>query len=163
MGTLIVEDRSGAVKSLKAEAPKTLMEIMRDGGVEDIQALCGGACACATCHVVVADEFFDRLDPVQAVENELLDAGVFRAATSRLSCQIKFRDDLDGIRVTVAPEPSRGAELRERKSARRELRNAPQWRAWQAISSLPGRGGWEGRASGLPLSPAFIAFHHQGG
>ena len=80
------------------------MEIMRDGGVEDIQARCGGACACATCHVVVADEFFDRLDPVQAVENELLDAGVFRAATSRLSCQIKFRDDLDGIRVTVAPE-----------------------------------------------------------
>lgn len=104
MSILIVENRQGEQISLQAEASQTLMEIMRSGGVEEILALCGGTCSCATCHVFVDPEFADRLEPISEDESDLLDSSEHRGATSRLSCQIVFRENLDGLRVTLAPE-----------------------------------------------------------
>jgi 2Fe-2S ferredoxin len=104
MAIVIVENRSGEQLTLQAEVAQTLMEIMRTGGVDEILALCGGTCSCATCHVIVDPAFADRLDPIGADENDLLDSSDHRTPTSRLACQVVFRDELDGLRVTVAAE-----------------------------------------------------------
>ncbi len=104
MSTLIVENRAGQQVSLPAQASLTLMDIMRDHGVEEILALCGGTCSCATCHIIVADEFAERVGPAGDDESDLLDSSDHRTANSRLACQVVFRDELDGIRVTIAPE-----------------------------------------------------------
>lgn len=104
MGFLIVENREGELMTLQAEASQNLMEIMRSGGVDEILALCGGTCSCATCHIFVDPAFADRLEPMGADENELLDSSDHRNTTSRLSCQVIWREELDGLRVTLAPE-----------------------------------------------------------
>jgi 2Fe-2S ferredoxin len=104
MAIVIVENRSGEQLTLQAEVAQTLMEIMRTGGVDEILALCGGTCSCATCHVIVDPVFADRLDPIGADENDLLDSSDHRTPNSRLACQVVFRDELDGLRVTVAAE-----------------------------------------------------------
>jgi 2Fe-2S ferredoxin len=104
MGILIVENRAGEQMTLQAEASKSLMDIMRAGGVDDILALCGGTCSCATCHVIVDPEFVDRLKPMGDDENDLLDSSDHRTATSRLSCQVIFKEEMEGLRVTIAPE-----------------------------------------------------------
>jgi 2Fe-2S ferredoxin len=104
MGTIIVESRNGAETTLQAEPSKNLMEIMRASGIEEILALCGGTCSCSTCHIVVAPEFADRLAPIGADENDLLDNSEHRAPTSRLACQIVFEDSMDGMRLKIAPE-----------------------------------------------------------
>ena len=104
MGTLFVQTRRGAQITLPAEAPQTLLEVLRAGGVDEVEALCGGSCSCATCHVIVDPRFADRLLPLGDDEDALLDSSDHRAPTSRLSCQIVFRSDLDGLRVTIAPK-----------------------------------------------------------
>lgn len=82
----------------------SLMELGRERGVAGILGDCGGACACATCHVYVAAEWADVVGPPDEVESEMLDmvADVMREG-SRLSCQIKLAPELDGLEVTVAP------------------------------------------------------------
>ena len=80
-----------------------LMEAIRDGGVDDLQAICGGSLSCATCHVYVADAFIASLPPMGEDENDLLDSSLHRQAGSRLSCQIPLSAALEGIDVTVAP------------------------------------------------------------
>jgi 2Fe-2S ferredoxin len=79
------------------------MEVIRDHGFEDLVALCGGCCACATCHVYVDPAFADRLPEMSEEENELLDSSDQRKPNSRLSCQIPFSDALDGLSVKIAP------------------------------------------------------------
>ena len=80
------------------------MEIIRDNGFDDVLALCGGCCSCATCHVYVDPAFADRLQPMSVDENDLLDSAEDRRATSRLSCQIAFSDELDGLVVEIPQE-----------------------------------------------------------
>jgi 2Fe-2S ferredoxin len=80
------------------------MEIVRDAGIDELLALCGGCCSCATCHVYVDPTFADRLPPMAEDESDLLDSSEHRTAASRLSCQIRFGPGLDGLRVTIAPE-----------------------------------------------------------
>lgn len=80
------------------------MEALRNGGIDEILAMCGGSCSCATCHVYVDSRFVDALPQVSHDENSLLDASSHRKETSRLSCQIVMSPELDGLRVTVAPE-----------------------------------------------------------
>lgn len=80
------------------------MEALRDSGFDDIQAICGGCCACATCHVYVDSAFLDRLPAPSGDERELLDTSTQRLSNSRLSCQIPVTAALDGLRLTIAPE-----------------------------------------------------------
>lgn len=106
MPTLIVTDRSGNEHELSGDglAGLSVMEIIRDSGVEQILALCGGCCSCSTCHVYVDVNFLDKLSPMSREETELLDGSDHRSELSRLSCQVRFRDELDGLKVAVAPE-----------------------------------------------------------
>lgn len=104
MAVLIVHDQSGAVREIPAEPGFSVMEIVRNNGFDDLLALCGGCCSCATCHVYVDPAFADRLQPMSDDENDLLDSAEHRRATSRLSCQITFAEELDGLVVEIPPE-----------------------------------------------------------
>jgi len=104
MGTILVENRAGVETTLKAEFSQNLMEVMREGGVSEILALCGGTCSCSTCHVIIDPAFVDRLDPMGSDEHDLLDNSEHRSPTSRLACQIVFKETMDGLRVKIAPE-----------------------------------------------------------
>lgn len=83
---------------------KTLMEVGRDNAVAGIVADCGGCCDCGTCHVYVDSQWWDSVGPPDDIENGTLDLMAENAeeGRSRLSCQIKLRPELDGLRVTVA-------------------------------------------------------------
>jgi 2Fe-2S ferredoxin len=80
------------------------MENIRNAGIDELMALCGGCCSCATCHVYVDPDMKDALAPMSADEDALLDSSSYRSPTSRLSCQIPFEPGLDGLRVTISPE-----------------------------------------------------------
>lgn len=80
------------------------MEALRDSGFDDIQAICGGCCACATCHVYVDDAFLSSLPEPSRDERELLETSTQVTRNSRLSCQIPVTAALDGLRLTIAPE-----------------------------------------------------------
>ncbi len=104
MPKLIVTTREGEVKELEGKSGLTVMEVIRDGGIDELLALCGGCCSCATCHVHVDPDFADLVVPMSEDENDLLDSSDHRDARSRLSCQIPFGDALDGLRVRIASE-----------------------------------------------------------
>lgn len=104
MPTLIVTNRDGSEQSVEAATNVSVMEIIRDAGVDELLALCGGCCSCATCHVYVDESFAGQLPEISADESDLLDSSEHRTANSRLSCQINFTSALDGMRVTIAPE-----------------------------------------------------------
>lgn len=104
MITVAVTTRAGEERVVQGRKGIALMELVRDSGFEELLALCGGSCSCATCHVYVDEAFMDRLPPVSEVENDLLDSSEHRGPRSRLSCQIKLTQALDGLRVAIAPE-----------------------------------------------------------
>jgi 2Fe-2S ferredoxin len=104
MPTLIVVDRKGNEKAVTGEAGLSVMEVIRDNGFDELLALCGGSCSCATCHVHVDAAWADKVGGPHEDEADLLDSSDHRSATSRLSCQIPFSDALDGLKVTIAPE-----------------------------------------------------------
>ncbi len=104
MVQLTLIQRDGTKHILLAAEGVSLMEVARDNGVDDLLALCGGSCACATCHVYVDTGFFDRLPVMSEDENDLLDTADHREANSRLACQIEITSELDGMRVRVATE-----------------------------------------------------------
>ena len=104
MPQLIVVMRNGEEKTITGEAGLSVMEVIRDAGIDEILALCGGCCSCATCHVHVDPEFADKLPKISLDENDLLDSSADRDATSRLSCQIPFTNALDGLKVRIAAE-----------------------------------------------------------
>lgn len=104
MPKLIVVTREGNETVLEAEAGLSVMEVIRDGGIDELLALCGGCCSCATCHVFVDPSFAGQLNPMSEDENDLLDSSDHRNDQSRLSCQIQLTPALDGLRVTIAPE-----------------------------------------------------------
>jgi 2Fe-2S ferredoxin len=104
MPRLIVTTRSGETREVEAAAGLTVMEAIRDNGFDELLALCGGCCSCATCHVHVDPEFLALLPPISADEDDLLDSSDDRDENSRLGCQIPFTEDLDGLRVRIAEE-----------------------------------------------------------
>jgi len=104
MATLIVTDRGGATEEIEIRPNITLMQTITDAGISDLLALCGGVCSCATCHVYVDDSFVSKLTPMSDDEDCLLDGSSHRQQRSRLSCQIRMSPELDGLRVTIAPE-----------------------------------------------------------
>jgi ferredoxin, 2Fe-2S len=100
---LNVVDRSGGEHEVETPAQGSLMEALRelDYGVS---AICGGMCSCATCHVYIAPEWADKLPERQSDEGDLLTELQFRQDGSRLSCQVPLTQQLDGLRLTLAPE-----------------------------------------------------------
>ncbi|KQX20852.1 MULTISPECIES: 2Fe-2S iron-sulfur cluster-binding protein [unclassified Sphingomonas] len=104
MPKLVVVTREGEESVLDAEAGLSVMEVIRDAGIDELLALCGGCCSCATCHVFVDPAFTGVLPEMSDDENDLLDSSDHRDERSRLSCQLTMTDDLDGLTVTIAPE-----------------------------------------------------------
>ncbi len=104
MANLTVVTRDGTEHVVPGDPKLTVMEIIRDAGFDELLALCGGCCSCATCHVHVDPAFAAAVGPMGEDENDLLDSSAHRDATSRLSCQLQFSDSLDGLRVTIAQE-----------------------------------------------------------
>lgn len=104
MAKIYVTTREGNRKTLTPGNGLSVMEAIREAGIDELLALCGGCCSCATCHVHVAQDFQDRLTPMSADEDDLLDASAHRDASSRLSCQIIVDDALDGLELTIAQE-----------------------------------------------------------
>ena len=98
-----VIDREGNNHILEGDKSSTLMEIIRDEGME-IEAACGGCCACATCHVYVDEKWLDKLTPIDDDEESMLDQAFDVKKNSRLSCQIQLNEELDGLELELAPE-----------------------------------------------------------
>ena len=104
MPKLVVTNRAGDTSTLDVGAGLSVMEAIRDNGFDELLALCGGCCSCATCHIVVDPADAARLPAMSEDENDLLDSSDYRTENSRLACQIPLTGDLDGLRVTIAPE-----------------------------------------------------------
>jgi ferredoxin, 2Fe-2S len=101
MIVLNVIDRAGAKQKLEVSEGSGLMEVLRDNNL-GLEAICGGCCSCATCHVFIAPT--PNLAERGKEESELLEGTLcYRADESRLACQIKMTEALDGLEVTVAP------------------------------------------------------------
>ena len=103
MPKLIITDRLGEKREIQFDSNYTLMEILRDNGFE-IEASCGGCCACATCHVYISDEWFNKLNLMDDDEQSMLDQAFDVKKNSRLACQIELSEELDGLKVEIAPE-----------------------------------------------------------
>jgi len=91
----------GASRTVDAEPGVTVMEAAKLNDIPGIEAECGGACACATCHVYVDPEWVDKTGKPEAIEEDMLDFAFDVRKESRLSCQIKVTSDLDGLTVRV--------------------------------------------------------------
>lgn len=104
MPTIHVINRSGKKYTLKVDSGVSLMEPLRE--IDDsIEALCGGMCSCASCHIFISPEWFDKAPSPQSDEMELLEGTeTFRGPESRLACQVKVTDDMDGMTLIIAPE-----------------------------------------------------------
>ena len=99
MITLTFIDASGTPREIEAEAGLTLMEAALQNSIPGIDADCGGACACSTCHVYVAPEWIDKITPQQEIETDMLDFAWEPRESSRLSCQIKLTPACNGLVV----------------------------------------------------------------
>ncbi|TAL02743.1 MAG: 2Fe-2S iron-sulfur cluster binding domain-containing protein [Rhodospirillaceae bacterium] len=104
MPKLFVTTRDGSQTAIDSKPGLTVMEVIRQHGIDELLALCGGSLNCATCHVYVDQAFVEKLPPMSSPEDELLHLSDHRQGTSRLSCQIPFSENLDGLKVTIAPD-----------------------------------------------------------
>ena len=91
----------GSAQTVEGEAGMTVMETAKKHLVAGIEAECGGACACATCHVYIAEQWRERVGPPSEMEEDMLDFAFDVRESSRLSCQIKVVDELDGLTVKI--------------------------------------------------------------
>ena len=104
MPKLTVVNRDGEESTIEVEDGLTVMEAIRDNGFDELLALCGGCCSCATCHIHGDAGATDKLPAMSEDEDDLLESSDHRNENSRLSCQIPFEPALDGLKVTIAPE-----------------------------------------------------------
>ena len=102
MPKLIVVTREGETREIEGDTGLSVMEVIREAGIDELLALCGGCCSCATCHVHVDPAYADRLPTMSDDENELLSISDDRDDRSRLSCQIPFTPALNGMTVVIA-------------------------------------------------------------
>src|SRR3989440_8239919 len=100
---IIARDRKGVEHVLEGTEGWTVMEALRDAGLP-ITAECGGACACATCHVYVEDGWYEKLKPPSPEETDMLDMAVAVGPNPRLSCQDPGKATTDRIKGTLGPE-----------------------------------------------------------
>lgn len=101
MPKVIFVDHEGNKREIEAKPGTTIMEAAVQNLIPGIDADCGGACACATCHVYVEEAWFEKLKERDDMEDSMLDFAEDVRPTSRLSCQIQMTDELDGITVTT--------------------------------------------------------------
>lgn len=101
MPKVVFIEPSGERREIEATAGLSLMEAARQHGIDGIVAQCGGACACATCHVYVSPAWLARLAPRDEMEEGMLENAWEPRANSRLSCQIAVTAELDGLEVSV--------------------------------------------------------------
>lgn len=102
MAKITYVEHNGTQHVIEVATGLTVMEGARDNGVPGIEADCGGACACSTCHVYVATEWVDRLPKKDAMEEDMLDfAWQPDPVRSRLTCQLRVSDALDGLVVNL--------------------------------------------------------------
>jgi len=94
-------DTAGAARTVEDEVGATVMETAIKNGVTGIEAECGGACACSTCHVYIEEAWREKVGEPSPMETDMLDFAYDVRPSSRLSCQIKVREDLDGLTVTT--------------------------------------------------------------
>jgi 2Fe-2S ferredoxin len=92
-------DAGGTARTVEAPAGQTVMEAALRNAIPGIEAECGGACACATCHVYVDEAWREKAGAPSPMEEDMLDFGYDVRANSRLSCQIKVSEELDGLIV----------------------------------------------------------------
>jgi 2Fe-2S ferredoxin len=104
MPKLTIVTREGKESEVDGKAGLSVMEVIRDAGFDELTAMCGGSCACATCHVYVDPAWLGILEAPHESECDLLESSSHREANSRLACQIPFGDQLAGLRVKIAPE-----------------------------------------------------------
>lgn len=93
----------GALSSLHGIEGQTLMEALRNGGCDDIEAICGGACSCSTCHVYLVGGWFEALGERNEGEQELVAESAHFQRNSRLSCQVVLTAAMQGLQVVIAP------------------------------------------------------------
>jgi 2Fe-2S ferredoxin len=101
MPKIVFIEPGGGQREIDAPLGITLMEAARQHGVQGVVAQCGGACACATCHVYIAPSWLDKLDPAEEMEEGMLEIAWEPRGNSRLSCQIQITAEMDGLEVTV--------------------------------------------------------------
>jgi len=108
MAVVHFKSKTGDTTQIEADNGLTLMEVAVDNNISGMVAECGGACACATCHVYIADEWIAKLPAMDDddMEDAMLDTAQDRQPGSRLSCQIEITPELDGLTVTVADNES---------------------------------------------------------
>jgi 2Fe-2S ferredoxin len=104
MAKITFIDAAGAPRTVDAQIGSTVMETAIRNSVPGIDAECGGACACATCHVYVSPEWTETVGPPSQMEEDMLDFAFEVRPSSRLSCQIKVTSQLDGLVVTTPPK-----------------------------------------------------------
>lgn len=96
-------DPSGKATELSGNVGQSAMEVAVAAGIEGIEAQCGGACSCATCHVYLAEQWLGKIPPAEELEVDMLGFSTAEVRdTSRLSCQIKLTEELDGLELQVA-------------------------------------------------------------
>ena len=99
MVNITFTDAQGTARTVEAEPGSTVMEAAIRHGVPGIEAECGGACACATCHVYVDEEWREKVGAPQSMEEDMLDFAFEVRPNSRLYCQIRVTEELDGLSV----------------------------------------------------------------
>lgn len=104
MPIMTLTDENGhEIRTLNAESGISLMETLRNNNVDEILAICGGLCACATCQIYLDDESYAKVGVPGEIEAEMIEGSGVKTPTSRLSCQIKVTDELEGLRFSIAP------------------------------------------------------------
>lgn len=103
MGKITAIDRDGDPHELSAQQGLSLMEILRDAGLA-IEAICGGQCICSTCHVYIDEKWHAALPPRGDTEQVLVEDSGHYQENSRLSCQLDYTDEIDGLTLVLAPE-----------------------------------------------------------
>ncbi|MEN3950260.1 2Fe-2S iron-sulfur cluster-binding protein [Iodidimonas sp. SYSU 1G8] len=103
MAKLHITDREGVETVIEGEVGISVMENLRDNDYE-LEAICGGQCSCATCHIYIDDAWMAKIGARNDEENELLEELDCVQPNSRLSCQIEFTEDMDGLAIVIAPD-----------------------------------------------------------
>ena len=102
MAKIIYVDHEGTERAIEATNGESVMETAIKNSIPGIDADCGGACACATCHSYVDEAWLDKIPEMDDMEDSMLDAAYERKDNSRLTCQIEVNDKLDGLVIHVA-------------------------------------------------------------